>query len=78
MHIASHNNGSWLGRDPLQGLTIPPELGGNLQRHREHLRGLVSTLRSAGMKQEQIEDSVSVIADSYKAELIRTIKELVT
>jgi hypothetical protein len=63
--------------DPFRDLDIPPQLEANLQRHREHLSRLVVTLRSAGIDEQQIEDSVSAIVDSYKTELIRTMKEMV-
>ena len=65
-----------LEQEPFQDLLIPPELEENLYRHRQHLHQLVMTLRSAGISPNEIEDNVSAIADSYKAELIRTIKEL--
>lgn len=63
--------------DPFAELDIPEELQENVDRHREHLGRLVSNLRSAGMTDTQIELSVSVMVDSYKQELIRTIKKLV-
>jgi hypothetical protein len=63
--------------DSFHDLEIPLELEANLQRHREHLSRLVFTLRSAGINREQIEGSISVMVDSYKAELIRTLKEIV-
>jgi len=63
--------------DPFMDLAIPPELEENIQRHRENLMRLVVSLRSAGVDEIQIEESVSVIVASYKAELIRSIKQLV-
>jgi hypothetical protein len=65
------------GTDPFADMEIPPELEASLQRHREHLSRLVHTMRQAGISQEQIEDSVSVIIASYKDELIHAMKSLV-
>ncbi len=62
--------------DPFSDLDIPPELEESLQRHREHLGQLVSSLRCAGMDPLQIEASVSVIVDSYNEELIRAMKRV--
>jgi hypothetical protein len=62
--------------DPFSDLVIPPELEESLQRHREHLAQLVTSLRCAGMDQLQIERSISVIVDSYKEELIRAMKRI--
>jgi hypothetical protein len=48
-----------------------------LQRHRENLGQLVRSLHSAGLNDQQIEASVSLIVESYKEELLRAIKALV-
>lgn len=63
-------------RNPFGDLEIPPELEGSLARHREHLAVLIKSLRLAGVGDEQIEQSVSVIIASYKDELVRTIKQM--
>lgn len=63
-------------QDPFSNLQIPPELEASLQRHREHLAQLVTTLRSAGVDEAQIEESVSVIVASYKDELTHAMKRL--
>jgi hypothetical protein len=63
--------------DPFHGMEIPAELEHSLQRHREHLARLVMSLRSAGVNEAQIEESISVMVASYKDELIRTIKRMV-
>jgi hypothetical protein len=69
--------GVHLERDPFGDIDIPAELEESLQRHREHLARLVMSLRSAGVSDAQIEESVSVIVASYKDELIRTMKRMV-
>lgn len=66
-----------LGGDPFGDLEIPPELEESIQRHREHLSRLVMSLRSAGISEAQIDESVSVIVNSYKEELIRAMKRMV-
>lgn len=63
--------------DPFAELEVPEALQESLARHRDNLARLVASLRSAGLGEAQIELSVSVMVDSYKQELIRTIKELV-
>lgn len=67
---------NFFGQDPLAGLVIPAELEGSFRRHRENLARLVVTLRSAGLSEEKIEESVSVIVASYESELLRTIKSM--
>jgi len=62
--------------DPFSDLEIPAELEESLQRHRENLVRLATTLRCAGVDETQIEQSVSVIVDSYKEELIRAMKRM--
>ncbi len=63
--------------DPFEGSDIPDALQFSLQRHRENLARLVRSLQSAGLHEQQIEASVSVIIESYKEELIRAIEALV-
>jgi hypothetical protein len=63
--------------DPFHDLDIPVELVASLQRHREHLAKLAVNLRAAGVGQEQIEQSISVLIASYKAELTAAMKRMV-
>ena len=62
--------------DPFAELRIPLELEENLRHHREHLARLVMSLQSAGVREEQIEASISVLVASYKEELLRTMKRI--
>lgn len=66
--------GTSAGQDPFSDLDIPPELEQSLQRHREHLLRLVLSLRSVGMSEPQIEESVTILISSYKEELLRAMK----
>ena len=66
-----------LVQDPFADIQIPDSLQESLQRHRENLGRLVSSLRTAGLSEEQIEASVSTMVDSYKQELLRAIKAMV-
>lgn len=68
--------GTSTGNDPFSDLEIPPELEQSLQRHREHLLSLVVNLRSAGMSEPQIEESVTILISSYKEELVRAMKRM--
>ena len=62
------------GKDPFGDLEIPEALQSSLDRHRESLARLIVSLQSAGISEEQIEMSVSVVVASYKDELTRAIK----
>lgn len=48
----------------------------SLQRHLAHLTQLVSSLRSVGLSEDQIEQSVSTLVESYRGELMRAMKAL--
>ena len=63
--------------DPFADIEIPDALQESLERHRSNLVRLVETLRTAGLSETQIETSVSVMVESYKAELLRAIKTMV-
>lgn len=69
---------SVLTKDPFAGIEIPEQLQESLQRHRENLARLVASLQSVGVSEAQIEASISVIVDSYKEELLRAIKVMVS
>lgn len=62
--------------DPFEGLEVPDALHASLQRHRENLAHLVRSLQSAGVGEEQIEASVTVVVESYRDELLRAIKNM--
>jgi hypothetical protein len=62
--------------DPFHDLQIPLELQASLERHHQHRAQLVTSLRSAGVDEAQIEKSVAVIIASYKAQLIQAMKRL--
>lgn len=62
------------GLDTFSDVEIPPELEESLQRHRENLARLIISLRSAGISEAQIEESVSIIVASYKVELMEALK----
>ncbi len=63
--------------DPFADIQIPEQLQESLQRHRENLARLVTSLQSVGVSETQIEASISVVVDSYKEELCRAIKAMV-
>ncbi len=67
----------WTGEDPFAGMEIPDALHESIERHRANLFRLITSLQSAGVSDEQIETSVSVIVASYKEELLRAIKTMV-
>ncbi len=71
-----HRNGPSAGHDPLGKLDIPPELEPSLERHRQNLARLVMSLRSAGVDDTQIEESVTVAVASYRDELVHAMKRM--
>jgi hypothetical protein len=74
MEQPSEQPGVLAGGDPFGDLEIPEALQSSLDRHRENLARLIVSLQSAGIGEEQIETSVSVVVASYKEELTRAIK----
>ncbi len=60
--------------DPFADLEVPEALKVSMERHRENLAQLVRNLHSAGVSEEQIEASVSMLVESYRQELIRAIR----
>jgi len=65
-----------LGSDPFANLDIPPLLEASIARHRTHLAQLVHTMKTAGISDTQIEQSVTVLIDSYKTELLAAIRSM--
>jgi hypothetical protein len=61
--------------DPFDDLEIPPFFEESLLRHRSHLVELVRTMKVAGVREEAIEESVSVLVAMYKEELMVAIRE---
>ncbi len=66
-----------LDQDPFADLEVPQALQSSLERHRTNLFRLIRDLQSAGVSEEQIESSVTVIVASYRDELVRAIKTMV-
>jgi len=62
--------------DPFADMQVPEALQASLQRHRENLARLVRNLQSAGISEEQIEASVTVLVASYRDELLRAVKSM--
>ena len=64
------------GADLTGALQVPEALYASLERHRENLARLVRTLKSVGLSEAQIETSVSVIAASYRDELLLAARSM--
>lgn len=58
------------------GIDIPPALQESVQRHKANLAQLARNLQSAGFNREQIEASINVLIESYRAELILAARNL--
>lgn len=55
---------------------LPETLQASVQRHRAHLAALVQSLRSAGLPEDMIDESVRQLVDSYGAELAAALRAL--
>ena len=60
--------------DPFADLAIPPVFQPSLDRHLLQLANLVRNLRSAGLDEAQIEQSLSTVVESYRSELMCAMK----
>lgn len=60
----------------LLSLTVPDVLRPSLERHRANLERLIGNLHAAGMNEAQIESAVTMLVDTYRAELLAAIKAL--
>jgi len=60
--------------DPFADLEVPDALQASLERHREGLALLIGNLKCAGVSDQQIETSISVLVESYRQELLRAIR----
>jgi hypothetical protein len=69
---------AWEGvlRNDLRDIEIPEQLRAAAARHKEHVAQLVGQLRSFGMTEEAIEQSVDQLISAYRAELVEAIKAL--
>lgn len=59
------------------GQQIPPELQSSIDRHRQHLAALVTSLRAAGVGEGVIDGAVRQLVDSYRVELTAAVRALV-
>lgn len=59
-----------------QPLQIPPTLLASVERHQEHLKALITSMRAAGMKGDAIDASVRILVDSYADELTAAIHNM--
>ena len=55
---------------------LPPALQQSLTRHRDNLASMVVALRAAGVDEASIESHLSVLMDSYRAELSTALRYL--
>lgn len=55
---------------------LPPALQDSMARHRKNLTLMVAALRAVGMDDAAIELNLSVLIDSYRAELAAALHHL--
>lgn len=56
---------------------FPPELQASVRRHQQHLVALVTSLRSAGVGEDLIDQGVRQLLESYGSELTSAMRTLV-
>ncbi|MDE2390201.1 MAG: hypothetical protein KGL65_01200, partial [Rhodospirillales bacterium] len=60
--------------DLTQGMEIPPTLQVSVQRHQDSLVRLVGNLRVAGLSAGQIEESINMLVETYRAGLASVLR----
>ena len=55
---------------------LPPALQASLSRHRENLASMVAALRAVGLDEAAIEANLSMLIESYRAELTAALASL--
>ena len=60
--------------DLTQGMEIPPTLQVSVQRHRANLARLVGNLHMAGLSAGQIEESINMLVETYRAGLASVLR----
>lgn len=60
--------------DLTQGLEIPLTLRATVQRHQANFAGLVCNLHSAGISAVQIEESINMLLETYRAVLVSALR----
>lgn len=58
------------------GVEVPDELRRVSERHQHHIGELVTTLRSAGLTEQLIEDAVDQLVASYRCQLLEAVKAI--
>ena len=59
--------------EPLRSFELPPELLESAERHKKHLISLATALLMRGADESDVRQSVELLFQSYKDELVRTI-----
>lgn len=59
--------------DLTQGMEIPPLLQANVQRHQSNLARLTGNLYSAGLSAAQVEESINMLVETYRTELVNAV-----
>lgn len=57
-----------------QGMEIPPTLQASVQRHQANLVRLAGNLHVAGLSAGQIEESINMLVETYRAGLASALR----
>lgn len=62
--------------DELEGVDLPPSLRALALRHQRNIAELVGRLRDVGLDEATIEAAVDQLVESYRSQLVDTVKAL--
>jgi hypothetical protein len=62
--------------ESIDGLELPQELQASIERHRKNISNLAASLLAGGYDIDQVRATISVVLDSFKDELLRTVMAL--
>lgn len=63
--------------DLAQGMEIPPALQASVSRHQANLARLANNLHVCGLGVQQIEESINMLVETYRAELVGAVRALI-
>jgi hypothetical protein len=59
-----------------EGIDIPPALQASVRRHQENLAQLAKNLQKMGLSLEKVEESINMLVETYRSELLGAVRAL--